>query len=533
MRIIDKIVIMVVLVMFMAVPSVLGASADEIQQLEKQIDVLKQQIDGLEKAQKQDSYIDDDIEEIFDRLNEVETKSLVDKVSISGDLRVRFDWFNYSDQGSWVTSALYPSSRQYITATVGTSTLYNENPSYDPLTKLSIPFAMNGVNYFNNLTSGHETVRALPSTRFRLSLKSDISDDLIFRGRLAMYKNWGDNDIPIYEESTSGRKPGDTSIKVERAYVDYFFGPEWLPMALTFGRLPVSDSMPTGLREDTPRKSTYPGLAYDVEQDGAALSFGLEKLLHLPAASFKLLGGKILWDNDALMYREDTSGARSANVYVAQLETRLPGDFLKDTIVLFNYVSLPKVAPLGASGQDLMPVYLPHRLALQRRGVFFVESKDFLGSGVDWFASYASVRTLARGLAYYNASGVSVATGGLNLDGLTNTRAHAHHVGARITLPVAAINNPKIGIENNYGSKYWAGFNAGAEGRLDKLNIRGGVWDFYYIQPVNDNMSLRFGYTRVRQKYQNGGFFATFINGVPYECKRVIRNSYCLMDINF
>ncbi len=88
------------------------------------------------------------------------------------------------------------------------------------------------------------------------------------------------------------------------------------------------------------------------------------------------------------------------------------------------------------------------------------------------------------------------------------------------------MNNPKFGIEYNYGSKYWTDTNQGSEDPLNKLNTRGYAWDFYYIQPINKILSARLGYTWLRQEHPDLGD-----EDVRYMNR--ITNTYLLLDAKF
>jgi len=150
-----------------------------------------------------------------------------------------------------------------------------------------------------------EQVKAHFSNRFRLNLKAQISKNMQFNGRLTMYKNWQDNKYKARAGANSGRDPSDATLRVERAYVDYFFElHEKRPMALTFGRLPMANGLPINLRENTPRKAAYPSLAYDITADGIGISFLLKKLTGHKGAAFRLVYLRRNTENDGYMYRK-------------------------------------------------------------------------------------------------------------------------------------------------------------------------------------------------------------------------------------
>ncbi len=74
-------------------------------------------------------------------------------------------------------------------------------------------------------------------------------------------------------------------------------------MALTVGRLPHSDGMPTDLRNDTERKSTFPSFMWDLESDGVVLSLELNKLTGQRQSGLRFVYGRVVMDNDQSLYR--------------------------------------------------------------------------------------------------------------------------------------------------------------------------------------------------------------------------------------
>jgi hypothetical protein len=67
--------------------------------------------------------------------------------------------------------------------------------------------------------------------------------------------------------------------------------------------------------------------------------------------------------------------------------------------------------------------------------------------------------------------------------------------------------NAKLGLEYNWGSKYWFNF-TGAEDSLigSKLAVRGSVYEGYYIQPlVSSNFFIKLGAIYYNYKYTGSG----------------------------
>jgi len=475
------------------------------------------------------------LDDINKRLDDVETKAMMDKMNFGAEVRTRFDWYGYKKDADEAA----------------------------------------GIEEID------ESVNGLASTQIRLNLRADVSDQLRFNGRLAMYKLWGDKTLhTTYDDLSAGREPSDTRLWVERAYVDYFFNIWKIPMALTFGRLPTTDGMPTDLREDSPRKSTYPSLAWDAQVDGLSLSFGLEKLIRLPGSRLTLTYTDWVTDYEDMPYREVTQYGydfpTSTPVYAGQFETGLPG-FLDGTTFIADFLYAPSVqlrddavekfkagiedavaAQIKAAHGMAYPVDVeianitaPNKMGSIRKAAVFVQSKNFLNSWVDWFGGFCWETSKSEGQAVIDytysvpSNALQVFTGNpsapLVYIGGTGTmakafmsdtgdevlNARAYHAGLRLNLPVRALGYPKLGFEYNHASEHWYGFTYASEDPLHKLEERGTVYDAYYIQPISRYFKTRVGYTLIKRDYDPNPY------GAPIENEVTISNMYILLDVRF
>ncbi len=467
--------------------NVLANDKDRIKKLEDLLGKALERIEALEKtkapANNNDvTILQEDVEELSELMEVVERKSVLDRIQIGAELRTRCDWYNFKEE------------------------IGNRHHK--------------------------EQVKAQFSNRFRLNLKSEISKNMKFSGRLTMYKNWQDDKFKGRSAAFSGRDPSDATLRVERAYIDYFFElHEKLPMALTFGRLPMADGLPSDLRENTPRKSTYPSLSYDITADGIGLSFMLGKLTGLNSSALRFVYMRRNTDNDDALYRKSEYNLEEQDYYIGQFETMLPGRYLKDILFIANLSYIPEFPSIDLTSSSVMQVdNLPNSLGSLWTLTFLFEAKRFMGSNWDWFVGFgwndidASERP-----ARYKALGLIPVNVGLGGPENKDDRCgNSFQVGFRYNIPFEPLNNPKFGVEYNYGSKYWYTANQGAEDPLNKLNINGKCWDFYYIQPLNKNLSLRFGYTWLESEYPK-------IDSSNYheEFNEEIENIYMLIDAKF
>ncbi len=467
-------------------------------------------------ATNQLEFLQDDIEETMERLDEVEKKTLQDKMSIGAEIRVRSNFFTFKHKSQ-----------------------------YDPETSSYVPLDID--EYTPNLLN----------TRFRLNLKANVTKTLNFHGRLSMFTYWSDQVPPTVGGVPFARGQGsDEYLLVERAYADYFFTPpfpvvEKIPMAFTIGRLPLADGLPTNLRENTPRKSTYPSMAYDLIADGVALSLDLEQYIPLPNPALRFIYINLASKGD-FTYREPQIPGGN-NLLFVQLETGLKGR-LEGTTVILNCSYSPSTPPpdnnlvafmfMGVSAEPVVaedPTFdNPSSLGTLATATLYAQSDRFLNSWVDWFASakIQSINTVNRPAKFlvtadFAGTGTHITLpfyfGLLSESNHKNPIAYSFQIGGRVNLPIDSLNEPKLGIEFNWGSKNSIPGTYAAEDPLHKLDVAGAAFDFYYIQPVSRHFSFRLGHTRVYHEYDTSTFYFWTRRNTDQD----ITNTYLLFDMKF
>ena len=436
----------------------------------QRLDTLQKRVDQMEKtdspsgkaasAAMPSSKLAKDVENIFDTLDKVETKTLKDRINLGAELRTRVDSFKLKDD-----------------ATVD----HNDN-------------------FWTN--------------RFRLNLDSEIQKNLLFTGRLTGYKNFANQNGEASNDASQAHVPGNSSIKLDRAYVDWI--PEGMPfpLALTFGRHPSSEGPPSELKENRLRQSTYPSLLFDGEADGVVATVGLERYLGWKNSGIRFAYGKGYQDSGSTAYLDDGSHPyEDINVYAMFFETEIPG--VRDSLLVLSALEATDINGMGSADINAklgnMSLYGVH-----------AQANNVADSGFDIFLSTGLNKTDPNG-NHPNSFGL------LNSDGTTDHTGWAVYTGLRYNIPYKPWNNPKIGFEYNHGSEYWASFTWGPSELYDKLGTRGDAYDFYYIQPFNDNLFGRLGYTHI--DYDHGTAMRVF--GEPGESNAELDNLYFLLDVRF
>ncbi|MFP4485859.1 MAG: DUF3373 family protein [Campylobacterales bacterium] len=447
-----------------------GLSEDDIV---KRLDALEKQVSELQKEnselkgtlQKQNKEsIEDELWGIHDRIDSVETMTLLDRVHLGLGFTQRVDNF----------------SKKYADGTK-----VNDNNIW--------------------------------TTKFNLNMDSKITDDMKFTGRLSMYKYWADSDPNSlsYRDSTEGRKPSSSALWVERAYVDWRLFDGEVPTYLTLGRQPSSDGLSYQYKDNTVRKSTYSALAFDGAVDGIVLTSNFEKPTGMDNAALRLAYGKAFQSHRNYQYSgvSNYTGAdiktstgttlKDSNVYGVFADGSIPG--IEGTLWQGYYVSALDIPGtdmgMGNTGANADGFN-------QNIGDFsiiggLVESTNIYDSGLDAFFQYAYSKADPNGKVWMAPDGNGY---GLMTNTLGDTSAKtgdALWAGVRYSLPF--IDGGKIGYEYNQGSKYWLNFGSGSNDLTNKLATKGSANEVYYIQDINRYAFLRVGGVFIDYDYSNSG----------------------------
>ncbi len=467
--------------------------ADDYRAILKQLDALQNRVDTLEgrpdsrpaaPAGSNDVRINklqDDVNNIYDTLDQVETKTLKDRINFGGEYRLRYDSFAYKDL---------------------VVTHYTPPGSLDA----------RGTEHKDNMWTN----------RFRINMDANISKSLKFHGRLAVYHAWGDHDTNSVasNDGNATHGLGDDGLKVDRFYIDWVPQGLPIPLAITVGRHPSSEGPPTEFKENRKRQATYPALIFDGEADGIVMTLGLESWTGLKNSGFRLAYGKVYYSdiNDSDNFIIDHNDTKDSTILAGFLEAGIPG--VENSLVVLSYAHIFDMPAILTEGTPYDAITLGD---IDMFGLH-VQASDIASMGLDLYISGSVNETdpednSATGL------GVSFLTNG---DDESQT-GWSVLAGARYELPVQSLNNPKIGFEYNHGSRYHFTMTSGASELYNKLATRGDAFEVYYIQPVSRNLFFRTGYTYVDYDYSGSGQPGF----EPQEVDTDMTNIYLLMDVRF
>jgi len=286
-------------------------AAPSAAQLEQQVQMLAEQLEEmraqLEEVQDASDYNTDSVEMLETSAEKWDAAS---RIQFSGDYRFRLDYSDADTNGYWGAMDIANAVADMNAVTgMDTQSILGLMNTYTPAERKgmmeNLPSALAGMlapgfggdfnaalNYVNGLgvTEGYNMTPEntwendiLYTNRFRLGMKADISDNLEFKGRLAMYKAWGMQSNPTavgpyYMNSFSDmdgattRQPSDSALRVDRAYINWINVAD-LPMWISVGRRPTTDGPPAQLRMglDNNTRMATPVNFMDYAFDGATI----------------------------------------------------------------------------------------------------------------------------------------------------------------------------------------------------------------------------------------------------------------------
>ncbi|MEN8257530.1 MAG: DUF3373 family protein [Thermodesulfobacteriota bacterium] len=448
----------------------------------------------------------DDVNNIYDTLDQVETKTLKDRVNLGAEYRLRYDSYAYKDLmvASFATGLPVP-------ATTDSTTEHDDD------------------NFTN---------------RFRINMDANISKSLKFHARLAAYHAWGDHDqhdlVNFNNDGNAVHTLGDNGLKVDRFYVDWIPQGFPLPVAITVGRHPSTEGPPAEFKENRKRQSTYPSLIFDGEADGIVATLGLERYIGLKNAGLRFAYGKFYRSdmNDTDFGWLDNENTKDSDIFATFLEGKIP--FINNSLMVFSYAHIYDLPANFVDGTPADGIILGDA---DLYGAHFQVS-DLANSGLDLYVS-GSINEMTPNDEPANlGSGFSLLTltpgvpaAQTDVEGQTGWAVVA---GFRYTLPIKALNKPKFGFEYNHGSKYHFTPTTGANELYNKFAVRGDAYEVYYIQPVSRYLFFRTGATYADFDFTGSGQpvgepmrLERMINADGDEVDTTMTNIYFLMDVRF
>ncbi|OGQ99545.1 MAG: hypothetical protein A2505_03150 [Deltaproteobacteria bacterium RIFOXYD12_FULL_55_16] len=379
------------------------------------------------------------------------------------------------------------------------------------------------------------------TNRFRLNLNAKATEDVEFKGRLAMYKAWGMQNNPADYSANNGlgggpfalsgymsdfdgattRNPNDSILRVDRAYVNWNAiggSPFWF----SIGRRPTTDGPPQNLKLGSDERMATPAAVMDWPFDGLTLGYAYNNLFGIEDAPGRIRfcygrGFESGPDSDQNKTLNDVDFAGiSWDVYNK-------GDrfFYLQSYGAFNVFNVPDNVKFGNPVEFALWKIDPNQydptdsskdllLGRANLGNLYHTSGLYMDKyqNLNYFLGASWSHTDAQGV---DEMGTSLL--GSWWDEPKNHNGYQFHIGARYDIKDLRL---KLGAEFNHGSKYWIAMTPGHDDMyVSKLATRGDVYEVYgiYDIPGGEAISkygkawMRLGYQHYNYDYTGSGFW--------------------------
>ncbi|MEW6290278.1 MAG: DUF3373 family protein [Thermodesulfobacteriota bacterium] len=472
---------------------------------QQEIAALKNQMKALEDNQK----------EAFDNLDEKsEAWDLASRVQLFGDFRARADWY----QNDLVTTPVDMQTWQHDAVFTD-----GVNP-YDRAAMMGNLLAKWGGGTLPMLDDDEMENTSIFTNRFRLNMRVKATENVDFKGRLAMYKAWGTDTIPPNVtqfgypsfDGTSSREPSDSILRVDRAFVNWNnIGGQ--PIWFSVGRRPTTDGPAAQLRMGLDERMATPTAYMDWPFDGISVGYAYANLFGMQDAPgrFRICYGRGF--ENGLEYDSVTSDLNDTDFAGVSWDIYNKGNTLAylQSFMVFNAFNFPEFDE--QSMNDFYTFFLGDR---QNVGDVLHTSAVYMDKWqkLNYFVEAGWSRTMPdddTGMFNDFLAGLS-GPPDINDD---NEDGYNIWVGARYDMDDLGL---KFGLEYNHGSQYWIGMTPGHDDLYSsKLATRGDVYEAYLLWdlPTGEAISkyaktfMRFGYQHYDYDYSGGSDW----NVKPYD----------------
>lgn len=490
---------------------------------------------------------------VEERLEQVEKRAALDRLNLSGEIRVANDFIDGNQAAYFDGMALQKGivDTMFYMQTNGGRPPMPANPNdprsiYDTL-KGNVATHYSDYLYFLSQLSFSDLKAALArfpaaqqaglmqmllpgtaraargysnhafyTTRLRVNLAANIDEHFAFAGRLSMYKAWGDSTgVQVFNgqptsiniDGTTTSVPNSDNVRVDRAYFDWkHIGDSGL--YLSIGRRPSSAGPPLEIREGRLRGGTPLGHVVDFQFDGVTLGYAFENE----------------WAHNAVLRFCYGLGFESG--FGSGAELKAPADRLKDVhfggfnLDLYSSERLFVQGTLlrawdvtdGFNSLVVLPVDPVSGNATPGPAVLHFTPSANLGD-VDLAALLVEhhagpVHAFVSGAAMKtHPDPVTTPFGGLLSDPFSAPVSHSawsFYGGLRYDLPNG---KTQIGSEYNHGTRYWFNFTHAADDAvLSKLATRGDVWEGYLNHQIAKPAQIRLAVLRYQYDWSGSGW---------------------------
>jgi len=386
------------------------------------------------------------------------------------------------------------------------------------------------------------------TNRLWLGMGFAPTSNLVFKGLLSYYKAYGQLPAPKmgynYFDWIVNETPNPSGeLRVKEAYWLYF-GENFLgadiPWTASIGRRPATDGLLVNFREDQDPKSPI-GHIINTEFDGASFKFTLENVTGISGMYFKLCMGRGL-TNANVRYsglNVNPDGTITITNMSGADYTKLDGWSNTD---LLGFIFVPyddgqysihttafkawELPGLVITGQDANGNYVGQ---LKELGDMYGAAISFLAQGIgdgindflddtNAFVSFAWSKTMPKGDNQMLGMTMMTPQGPMVLGAAPGENKTGTSVYVGVNWPCQLMEDARMGVEFNHGSKYWRSFTYGEDTLAgSKLATRGNAYEVWLNKElIGRKLTAQIRYTYMDYDYTgSNGFFGN--GGAPID----------------
>lgn len=343
--------------------------------------------------------------------------------------------------------------------------------------------------------------------------------NIAFYSTLSYYKIYGQVAQPHpgldqMDWIVNGTAGSTNNLRIKEAYWlyknDTFMGMD-IPWTASVGRRPSTDGLLVNYRDDQKAKSAI-GHNINMEFDGASINYVLENVTDVPGMSLKFCFGRGMSDVNSRYagIDQNTDGTYSFNN--ANNYAKTEGFSNTDLVgVLFN--------PYDDGQYSLHTVWfdafnLPgmyqndtnaSKYDFKQHGDVSGGAVSFIADGIgDGISDMLDDTIFFASFAYSQTNPDSTATMLGSSDKKTGTSFYTG-----LNWPCQLIDDARVGIEYNHGSKYWRSFTYGEDTLTgSKLAVRGDAYEIFFNKELlGKTLTAQLRYTYMDYKYTGSNAF--------------------------
>ena len=370
---------------------------------------------------------------------------------------------------------------------------------------------------------------ALLTNRLWLGMGYKADDNSSFHGKLSYNKAFGDT----ANHSQSNTNPGyanfdwvtnenatDNTIKLKEAYWlysnDTFLGTN-VPWNASVGRRPSTDGLPINIRNNQKANSPLSHVV-DVEFDGFSVRYDTQELTGLTGSWFKICGGRGLtnakprFQFDGTDYANDDT--KNANIDMLGF-IAVPYDNGQYSVHL-NYAHAWNLIgytnnQLGAYQTAMSTANTPSKVMDAYSNLSFNDVGD-----MDFATVLLKTEGIGNGISDYLDDTIAFGSFAMSKTNPNNKEmlgSPDSEVGTSVWLGINAPcpispDDSRIGFEWNKGSKYWRSMTYGEDTYAgSKIATRGQAWEVYRNQNLTKALSFGVSYVYMDYKYTGSNSF--------------------------